>query len=137
MKASSCRSSVAPPNTRMITSDCQLKAIKKRMSGKKSARSCITCHYTPYVPEPARGPPDHGSRSWRVLAAGGSETPEPWPVEGRAGIGLAAGRHVGMPGDMFDREAAPESLQEARELRILRRCVLCGVGPLELDADRK
>ena len=37
---------------------CHLKAMKKRMSGKKSASSCITIHYTLAADFPARARPD-------------------------------------------------------------------------------
>ena len=60
------------------------------------------------------------------------------PVEGRAGVGLAARRDVAVADDVGRSGIAPlQRAQRAREPRVLRGRVREVVGALELDADRE
>src|SRR4029434_8687575 len=116
---------------------CHLNATKKRISGKKSAMSCITVHYTPAGVPSARAGPGQLKAGRAPSPTGRCQSAQLVPVERRAGIGLAVRRDVRMSGHVLDRIAASEGLEESREHRVLRALVGDVVGAFELDADRK
>src|SRR5437868_5442169 len=62
---------------------------------------------------------------------------ETGPVEERAGVGLAAGRDVGVRGDVAQRMAGAQRGDEADERRVLRVGEGRLVHAFELDADRE
>src|SRR5215831_5707224 len=131
---------------------CHKYAAKKRRSGKKSTSNCITHYFsTPVGPEEnqcvrAKSAGRPGGDGYPIAVrdegrdlprARRSEAGEPCPVEGRSGIGLAAGCDVAVADEIRDWIGALKRPDEPREHRVLGRCIREIVGSLELDADRE
>src|SRR5450631_155666 len=133
-----------------------LNAAKNNMSGKYSARKCITYYFTSEY--------SRSSRHWPALARTGprlarcrhplrlrprgelvvrqrrpaSRQGQPavaLPVEGRTRVGLAAGGDFAMAGNVADPVAAAQRPCKRREHHVLRIGIGNVVRAFELDAD--
>src|SRR5437899_5161923 len=126
-----------------------LNAAKNSMSGKYSARKCITYYFTSEYRTSSRRGVTPGQAVQRASPAAmrglvvGDRTPasrqcqpaQALPVEGGARVGFAAWGNVAVPGNIADPVSAAQRPRERREHGVLRVGIRHVVGAFEFDPD--